>query len=258
MQEYFPHDFNASSDPKMVALIDEFGAIGYGIYWYIIELLHKEESHKLPNKQYIYIAIAKQMQANAKQINLDAEQVENIVKHCILVCDLFVSDGDFFYSNRVIKNFEKRAELSEKRSLAGKAGAIAKQNLANTSKEKKKKVNKIKEKEIKELIPKHLVDVFLKFIEMRKKIKKPMTENAIELAIKKLSEMTPDQNEQIKIVENSIVNSWQGLFPLKDPVKTEQTSLPFKIVRPNPMGLSGKALEEYYAGKFDPEKDYGD
>jgi hypothetical protein len=137
---YFPHDYSAKSDPKILALIEEYKAEGYGIYWCIIEMLHQEECHKLPLKQYIYIAIANQMKANA-------EQIENIIKHCIMVCELFVVSGDFFYSPRVIRNFEIRAEISEKRSIAGKAGAIAKQKLANTSKGKESKVKEIKEKE---------------------------------------------------------------------------------------------------------------
>ena len=134
---YFPHDYDAANDPKLSALVEEYGATGYGIYWYIIELLHQDDHHKLPQKQYIYLAIAKQMKANV-------EQIENIVKHCILVCELFVVDGDLFYSPRVLRNFEKRAEISEKRSIAGKAGAIAKQNLANASKGKERKGNKKK------------------------------------------------------------------------------------------------------------------
>lgn len=138
---YFPHDYGAANDPKISALVEEYGATGYGIYWYIIELLHQDEKHTLPLKQYIYLAIAKQMKANA-------EQIESIVKHCIMVCELFLVKGDYFYSPRVMRNFEKRALISEKRRKAGILGAIAKQNLAKQSKEKerKEKENKIKEK----------------------------------------------------------------------------------------------------------------
>ncbi|NLH62295.1 MAG: DUF4373 domain-containing protein [Ignavibacteriales bacterium] len=138
---YFPHDFEPTSDPKMQALIGEYGAVGYGIFWRIVEMLHSDENHKLPMKQYIFIAIAKQMLT-------DVEQIQNVVKYCIEVCELLVESDGFMYSNRVNRNFDKRAEISEKRSIAGKLGAIAKQNLANTSKEKK---NKIKENKIKDI-----------------------------------------------------------------------------------------------------------
>ena len=55
----------------------------------------------------------------------------------------------------------------------------------------------------------------LDFIEYRKKIKKPMTERAIKLTISKLNDFTPVINEQIEILNQSIMNGWQGIFPLK-------------------------------------------
>ena len=140
---YFPHDFEPTSDPKMQALIGEYGAVGYGIFWRIVEMLHSDVNHKLPMKEYIYIAIAKQMLT-------DVEQIKNVVKYCIEVCELLVESDGFMYSHRVNRNFDKRAEISEKRSIAGKLGAIAKQNLANTSKGKEIKGKEIKGKEIKE------------------------------------------------------------------------------------------------------------
>ncbi len=134
---YFPHDYDAQNDPKLQALISKFKALGYGVYWAIIEMLHKEENHKLPLKDYIFVAIGKQMLANAKQ-------VEAIIDFAIKDCELFIENEGFFYSKRVLKNFERRAEISEKRSKAGYLGAIAKQNLAKSSKGKKRKGNKSK------------------------------------------------------------------------------------------------------------------
>jgi plasmid maintenance system killer protein len=138
---YFPHDYEAIGDPKLQALVGEFGAVGYGVFWRIIEMLHSDQEHKLPLKQYIYIAIAKQMLTSA-------EQIEAIVKQNINVYELFDSDGQFFWSDRVNRNFEMRAQLSEKRSVAGKLGAIAKQNLAKLSKGKEKKEKEIKNNNI--------------------------------------------------------------------------------------------------------------
>lgn len=142
---YFSHDYSASGDPKLQALISEHGAAGYGIYWYLIEQLHQDETHWLPLKEYMYLAIAKQMVASA-------EQVESIIKYCIMVCELFVVSGEKFTSNRVLRNFEERAKLSEKRRLAGKIGANAKQMVAsakqNLAKSSKGKEIKGKERKI--------------------------------------------------------------------------------------------------------------
>ncbi len=67
-----------------------------------------------------------------------------------------------------------------------------------------------------------LNQAFIDYLEMRKKIKKPMTDRAIELAMKKLKELSAipfsdnmDNDTAIKILEQSVMNCWQGLFPLK-------------------------------------------
>lgn len=60
-----------------------------------------------------------------------------------------------------------------------------------------------------------LDDALREYIAYRKKIKKPMTDRAIQLAVKKLQKMSSDIDEQIAIIEQSILNGWQGLFPLK-------------------------------------------
>lgn len=133
---YFPHDYEPTSDPKIQALIGEYGAIGYGIFWRIVEMLHSNPEHKLPLKPYMISAIAKQMLTSV-------EQIQTIIKYCADVCELFISDGEYIESHRVNSNFAKRAELSEIRSLAGKASANARQMSTNVNKEKKKKEKKI-------------------------------------------------------------------------------------------------------------------
>ena len=81
---WFPHDYEPTSDPKMQALVGQYKAEGYGLYWRIVEMLHSDERHKLPHKKYIFLAIAKQMQANA-------DYIEEFVNDCISVFELFIS-----------------------------------------------------------------------------------------------------------------------------------------------------------------------
>jgi len=56
----------------------------------------------------------------------------------------------------------------------------------------------------------------LSFIDFRKKIRKPMTERAIQLMIDKLNQLSSRKEEQIEILNQSILNGWQGIFPLKN------------------------------------------
>lgn len=51
---------------------------------------------------------------------------------------------------------------------------------------------------------------------MRKLIKKPMTPRAEELAIKKLKRLINQGYNNTDILEQSVFNSWQGLFPIKE------------------------------------------
>lgn len=54
------------------------------------------------------------------------------------------------------------------------------------------------------------------FEEMRKKIRKPLTEKAKQMILDKLSKMAMDEETQIKILNQSTMNSWQGVFPLSE------------------------------------------
>jgi hypothetical protein len=55
------------------------------------------------------------------------------------------------------------------------------------------------------------------FIEMRKAIKKPITEEWIKLVKQKLEKMYPwNEALQIQVLQNSISNSRQWVFPLKE------------------------------------------
>lgn len=60
-----------------------------------------------------------------------------------------------------------------------------------------------------------LKEALIEFIKMRKLSKKPPTDHALELLIKKLYQLSSDPKTQIEIVEQSVLNNWQGFFPLK-------------------------------------------
>lgn len=60
------------------------------------------------------------------------------------------------------------------------------------------------------------------FIKMRKAIKKPLTTRGLELMINKLKKITSNTNEQIQILNNSIMNNWLGIFPLKEEEKQKE------------------------------------
>lgn len=72
-----------------------------------------------------------------------------------------------------------------------------------------------------------LKNVILEFIKMRKMIKKPLTNYALEQVIKNMFQLGKgNKQEMIAIVNQSIENSWQGLFPIKNNFN-EKGGLPF-------------------------------
>lgn len=78
-----------------------------------------------------------------------------------------------------------------------------------------------------------LKQTFLDYIEMRKKIKKPITERGLKIAINtafKLAEGDPKMMQ--KIVEQSILGSYQGIFPLHEARQNASRSSSSDFVNP--------------------------
>ena len=86
----------------------------------------------------------------------------------------------------------------------------------------KKKTKKIPtQTEIDEVISAYtsneeLKATLIEFVKFRKSIKRVMTTRALELLIKKLDKLANDDNTKIEILNESIMNGWNGIFPLKD------------------------------------------
>ena len=148
--------------------------------------------------------------------------------------NMIVTDGGFFSIAgwEEYQNTDRLAEIREYNRIA-KQKSRAKQKLLNdvndksmtsqachdTDKEEDKETEK-KEKKKKEIKvfsdDPELNQAILAFREFRKSIKKPMTDHAVDLLINKLNGMTSYIPEQIEIINQSIMNGWQGVFPLKD------------------------------------------
>ena len=93
---------------------------------------------------------------------------------------------------------------------------IRKKNRKRSAKKEKKK----KRTDLDVLINEYTSNSFLQetiidFIKMRKGIKKPVTERALKGILNKLDKLATTDYIKIKILENSIENCWQGVFPLK-------------------------------------------
>lgn len=78
-----------------------------------------------------------------------------------------------------------------------------------------------------------LRQALIEFIKMRKLLKKPLSNNALSLNCSKLSKLANSDYEKIEIVNQSVMNSWLGFYPLKNEKQAnnnkqgQQTGNPF-------------------------------
>ena len=114
---YFPHDYTAAKDSKIIALRMAFGWEGYGVFWALIEMLASDSSHTLPTD---YNSLA-------WELRFDAGKLKK------LICDFglftLTEDGSGFYSERMSQQLQDIDELRQKRSKAGKASSAKRQKL---------------------------------------------------------------------------------------------------------------------------------
>lgn len=98
------------------------------------------------------------------------------------------------------------------------------QNSTRENKNKENITSKIKENEVNEMdeiieeftSDNELQNTIRDYINMRKTLKRPLTTKGLQLILKKLSKLADDIPTQILVLEQSIENSWQGVFPLRE------------------------------------------
>ena len=104
--------------------------------------------------------------------------------------------------------------LSDEQNDKQKSKQATSKRQANDNTIRKKEV-----KERKEYLYKGYSDSFVEamnaFKEMRKAIKKPLTERAEKMILDRLSELATNEYQQIEIINQSTINSWQNVYPLK-------------------------------------------
>jgi hypothetical protein len=71
---------------------------------------------------------------------------------------------------------------------------------------------------------------FEAYKKMRRTIRKPLTSEAELLVFKKLERLQAQGYNPIDILNQSILNSWQGIFPIKKEKKEESISDGYKYL----------------------------
>lgn len=87
--------------------------------------------------------------------------------------------------------------------------------LNNTSNKKKERKTTGYDHILSSIADSSLRDLYLEYIKMRKLIKAPMTDRALEMLIHKVESLETDVERQKKLLETAIVNNWKSVYPLK-------------------------------------------
>ena len=236
-----------------------------GVYIKLMCLLHKSEEYgvillKQKDKQSVE-QIKNFSRKIACSLPLQINDIENALNDLIEE-EVLVIDGDKLYQKRMVRD----NELSSKRALNGAKGGKKTQSKGNKKEKKgvefakaknkattKAKVKANSENEyIDENISENNVFIngftsnislqtcLIEFCKMRNEIKKPLTERALKMLLEKLKGMTSDEGEMCEILRESIMNSWQGIFPLKNNHQSQVAT------KPRELTLQEKIKSGYY------------
>lgn len=75
-----------------------------------------------------------------------------------------------------------------------------------------------------------LQDAIFDFIDMRTMIKKPMTERAIKMLVNKVLKMSDNDTTRIAIIDQSIMNNWLDIYPLKNNYQKQENNSDWETI----------------------------
>ena len=135
---YFPHDYTASRDPKILMIRSEFGLIGYALFFLVLESMAEEESGKINRVAIGGLSVS---------YGTSKETLIKFIDYSIEI-SLFIEDETGIYNNRMLEHKAWRMGQSEH----GKEGARKRwhsdPNGDPNAKERKGNKRKGKKKEI--------------------------------------------------------------------------------------------------------------
>jgi len=209
-KQWFKHNIGSRNDPKLVELELKFGCRGRLLFWDIVELIFEQQGDIPDDGKHGYIL---------KVLNKNSDTNE-IIDYMIEQNLFYIKDG-LLQSRNANEQLKKQRNITKQRKLAvqvreSKRQSNDKQMINKSSSIKRREEKKRKEENRIDIDPK-FQDVYNRFIEYRKAIKRPYKSNQGRQAFyNKLLQLSSNNPETaMKIVEQSIANEYQGIFELK-------------------------------------------
>ena len=115
VKEYFRHDIGSLMDDKLNALVLEYGADGYAVYYLSIEYLYRDRGEPISPRLIKRIA---------SDLKLTPDRVTEILDYAASEdCgQMLEKSEEGFLSHRVNKSLQEREEEHRKKSEGGKKG----------------------------------------------------------------------------------------------------------------------------------------
>jgi hypothetical protein len=225
--KYFNHDTSSFDDEKIVELFMKCGYEGLGLFYTILEKLAKQE------KPVKTVVLKSQLKVGSR--------LEKVWKYMEEIGLISENDGETFNEKLLThsQKYQVRKESSAKRIAEWRKKQIVKENVTHSEQVS----NRAKKEEVKPVAPAWAVNfknykpgvqypfeleafgtIWDLWIQYRREKKvsayKPIGEQA---ALKSIAEMSGGNiDNAIKIIDKSIANNWQGLFPLKNQFNGKQ------------------------------------
>lgn len=251
--DYFPFDVELLSDRKLRRPKNKHGYLASVVYITLLCLIYKDKGYYLDyseaEREDVQLDILEHLQGKFQPTT---ETVREIIED-LVACGLFSHDlfsKNIISSHRIQCTYYKATadrktantdwgiwllEEAEMRELSSRNPILINfinrqknevnpaNNKVNQSDKPQSKAKKSKEKESKEnkrigALVAHYEDpelnqIFCDFLDSRKSMKVNNTDRAVEMLKKKIA-VLPD-GIKIKVIEESIMNGWKGLFPDK-------------------------------------------
>ena len=228
--DFFPLDVNL--DTKFELIEAEFGLQGFAVIVKLFQRIYGEQGYYCEWTNDVELLFA-------KRINAGGSFVSEIVK-AALKRGIFDKDVYEKYSVLTSKGIQKRyfeaasrrqkvtvkneyllvelSDIPQNVNISNENVNISSENV-NISSQSKVKKSKVKDSKV--TIPPELSAVWDEFKKFRVRVKKPMTEYAESLMLKKLQGMSDNIETQKAILNQSIEKGWQDIYPLKGSAATQ-------------------------------------
>jgi hypothetical protein len=135
---YFPHDFQARHDQRLILLRKKGGAAAIGVYWMLIELLHEHHN------SYQFLTIVNK-ELTASDFGIEVGELEGLIGLMVEIGLVQLDENKILSNKRVSDNLVKRKDISEKRRQARSSVNKCEELLTLHDKEKKRKEDNTKE-----------------------------------------------------------------------------------------------------------------